>query len=145
MAPFSLPFTNLAGNEPGSSGMDGSVFGSMLQQQQERSDNPYDPDKQILPWLVTEMQRKEDMYNDPDRLRELMNVYKEFRGEEAKQAFDMQMKRDLVNLIPKTAESVATMIYNPQRQQILASIPGQIADIYRATPFNPVRRSVTFG
>ena len=125
--------------------MDGSVFGSMLQQQQVRSANPYDPDKQVLPWLVTEMQRKEDMYNDPDRLRELMGVYKEFRGEEAKQAFDLQMKRDLVNLIPKTAESVATMIYNPQRQQILASIPGQIADIYRSTPFNPVRRSVTFG
>jgi len=125
--------------------MDGSVFGSMLQQQQERSDNPYDPDKQLIPWMVREMERKEGMYNDPDRLRELMNVYKEFRAEEAKQAFDMQMKRDLVNLIPKTAESVATMIYNPQRQQILASIPGQIADIYRATPFNPVRRSVTFG
>jgi hypothetical protein len=140
-----LPFSNLAGNQPGSSGMDGSVFGSMLQQQQERSDNPYDPDKQLIPWMVREMERKEGMYNDPDRLRELMNVYKEFRAEEAKQAFDMQMKRDLVNLIPKTAESVATMIYNPQRQQILASIPGQIADIYRATPFNPVRRSVTFG
>jgi hypothetical protein len=143
MAPFSLPFTNLAGNQPGSSGMDGSVFGSMLQQQ--RPANPYDPDKQLIPWLTTEMQRKEDMYNDPNRLRELMNVYKEFRGEEAKQAFDMQMKRDLVNLIPKTAESVAAMIYNPQRQQILASIPGQIADIYRSTPWNPVRRSVTFG
>lgn len=137
---------NLAGNAAGSSGATSAPFISLLQAGAAAGGwkNPYDPEKQQLPWAIAEMQRKEDIYNDPDRIRELLGVYKEFRSGEAKEAFDMQMKRDMINMIPRTAEAISTAIYNPDRQRILASIPENITTLYANAPWNPIQRRTAF-
>lgn len=89
--------------------------------------------------------KREDSYNDPDRLREQMQVYKEFRAEESANAAKLQAERDkrnfqyqLVASIPKTINelgaNLAQSAYNPLRLQILADTPARIAQSYGALP-----------
>lgn len=99
--------------------------------------------------------KREDTYNDPDRLREQMQVYKEMRAEEATRAAEIQAERDkrafqyqMLANIPKTISDIgsnlAQMRYNAPRLQILAGIPGQIAQAYGAFPEISVPRTRGF-
>lgn len=89
--------------------------------------------------------KREDAYNDPDRLREQMQVYKEFRAEESANAAKIQAERDKRNFqyqlaasIPKTINEIganlAQSAYNPLRLQILADTPARISQAYGALP-----------
>jgi hypothetical protein len=157
MAGFSSPFS-LAGNTPGSTGAGSSAFNSFFGTatgmgnpltEAQRPPNPYDPDKQLIPWIMTENNRKEEMYNDPQRLRELMGVYSEFRGKEAAEANKMALQRQLLAEIPKTIREVGSNIaaysYNQPRLGILASIPGQMQQAYSSMPAINIPRRASFG
>ncbi|RPJ30623.1 MAG: hypothetical protein EHM17_14430 [Verrucomicrobiaceae bacterium] len=99
--------------------------------------------------------KREDAYNDPDRLREQMQVYKEIRAEEAAGAAKLQAERDkrafqynLMASIPKTitdiSSNLAQMTYNAPRLQILAGIPDQMRAAYGSMPAISVPRSRGF-
>jgi len=89
--------------------------------------------------------KAQDIQEDPNRLREQMQVYKEFRAEESANAAKLQAERDkrnfqyqLVASIPKTINelgaNLAQSAYNPLRLQILADTPARIAQSYGALP-----------
>lgn len=158
MAGFSLPFSLAGSGGIGSSGTDSSAFNSFFNAatgmgnpltEAQRPQNPYDPDKQLVPWIMEENRRREDMYNDPQRLRELMGVYSEFRGKEAAAANKMALERQLLAEIPKTIREVGSNIaaysYNQPRLDILSRIPGQMAQAYGAMPAINIPRRASFG
>jgi len=155
MAGFSLPIPPLAGNAPGSTGADSSAFGSLYGSlsgmgnpltEAQKPQNPYDPRKEneFLPWAYTENKSREDAYNDPQRMRELMNIYKEFRAEEAEKANKMALQRQALATISQTGQNLAMMMYNPERQRILANIPNQMIAAYNTIPWNPIPRRTSF-
>ncbi len=89
--------------------------------------------------------KAQDIQEDPNRLREQMQVYKEFRAEESANAAKLQAERDkrnfqyqLVASIPKTINelgaNLAQSAYNPLRLQILADTPARISQAYGALP-----------
>jgi hypothetical protein len=99
--------------------------------------------------------KREDVYNDPTRFGELLNVMKEFRAEEAANAAKIQAERDkrafqynLIASIPQTINQVssnlAQMTYNAPRLQILAGIPDQIRAAYGSMPAINVARTRGF-
>ena len=92
--------------------------------------------------------KREDAYNDSARLREQMQIYKEFRMEEAQQANKMALQRQLLSEIPAAIRSygqaAAQFAYNAPRLQILANVPDQIRAGYGAFPNLSVPRSRGF-
>lgn len=123
----------------------------------EQVSNPFDPRKEneMLPWVYTESQRAKAAENDPARLREQMQIYKEFRQQEAteaariqgerdKRAFQYQMLANIPKTITEIGSNLAQMRFNAPRQQILASIPGQIAQAYGSFPEISVPRTRSF-
>lgn len=89
--------------------------------------------------------KREDAYNDPDRLREQMQVYKEVRAEEAanaakiqaerdKRAFQYQLMAQLPETIGQIGANLAQMTYNAPRLQILADIPNKMLQAYGSMP-----------
>lgn len=89
--------------------------------------------------------KREDVYNDPNRFGELLNVLKEFRAEEAQNAAKIQAERDkrafqygLVAELPRTINQIganlAQMTYNAPRLEILARTPQLIAQSYGSMP-----------
>lgn len=89
--------------------------------------------------------KAQDIQEDPNRLREQMQVYKEFRAEESANAAKIQAERDKRNFqyqlaasIPKTINEIganlAQIAYNPLRLQILADTPARISQAYGALP-----------
>lgn len=147
MAGFSLPIPPLAGNAPGSSGADSSAFGSfynnfsgmgnpmtskpVFSAEDEKYLEGMDPNIKGLLYL---QQKQQSMYEDPQRLRELMGIYKEFRAEEAEKANKMALQRQALATISQTGQNLAMMMYNPERQRILANIPNQVISAYGAIP-----------
>jgi len=99
--------------------------------------------------------KREDVYNDPTRFGELLNVLKEFRAEEAAGAAKLQAERDkrafqynLIASIPQTinqvSSDIARMTFNAPRQQILAGIPDQIRAAYGSMPAINIPRTRGF-
>lgn len=99
--------------------------------------------------------KREDVYNDPTRFGELLNVMKEFRAEEAAGAAKLQAERDkrafqysLIASIPQTINQVssnlAQMAYNAPRLQILANIPEQVRAAYGSMPAINIPRTRGF-
>ena len=99
--------------------------------------------------------KREDVYNDPTRFGELLNVMKEFRAEEAAGAAKLQAERDkrafqynLIASIPQTINQVssnlAQMAYNAPRLQILAGIPDQVRAAYGSMPAINIPRTRGF-
>lgn len=89
--------------------------------------------------------KREDVYNDPNRFGELLNVLKEFRAEEAQNAAKIQAERDkrafqyqLMAQLPETitqiGSNLAQMTYNAPRLQILADTPSKIMQAYGSMP-----------
>lgn len=89
--------------------------------------------------------KREDAYNNQDRLREQYQVVKELRLEEANNAARIQAERDkrafqyqLAAQIPQTINQIganlAQMTYNAPRLQILADIPNKMLQGYGAMP-----------
>ena len=154
-----LPLPPLAGNTPGSSGQNSTAFGNFYSSfsgmgnpltEAQKPQNPFDPRKEneFLPWAYTEARGREDMYNDPQRLRELMGVYSEFREKEAKEASKIALQRQLLADIPATIRDVgrnlAQFSYNAPRLQILANIPSQMTAAYGAMPNIDIPRRTSF-
>lgn len=119
--------------------------------------NPFDPRKEneMLPWIYQQTQLDRAKLEDPQRLREQMQVYKEIRAEEAAGAAKLQAERDkrafqynLMASIPKTitdiSSNLAQMTYNAPRLQILAGIPDQMRAAYGSMPAISVPRSRGF-
>jgi hypothetical protein len=78
---------------------------------------------------------RSDMYEDPNRLRELMGVYGEFRQKEAKEAARIGLQRQAFQAltdVPKTIASVSALI----PQMYLAGL--------QAVRPSPVDRRVSF-
>jgi len=99
--------------------------------------------------------KREDVYNDPNRFGELLNVLKEFRAEEAAGAAKIQAERDkramqygLMAQLPQTINQIgsnlAQMAYNAPRLQILANIPDQMRAAYGSMPSIQIPRGRTF-
>lgn len=157
MANFSPPLPPLAGNPPGSSGADSSAFGafsnnfsgmgnpmtpkSVFSAEDEKYLEGMDPNIKGLLYL---QQKQQSMYEDPQRLRELMGIYKEFRAEEAEKANKMALQRQALATISQTGQNLAVMMYNPERQRILANIPNQMIAAYNTIPWNPIPRRTSF-
>jgi hypothetical protein len=120
----------LAGTStPGSSGASSDLFGSVLQnttgQATMSPSNPQDnfarlglspedvakmsPLEKMTATAALSNMSRSDMYEDPNRLRELMGVYGEFRQKEAKEAARIGLQRQAFQAltdIPKTIASV---------------------------------------
>lgn len=94
--------------------------------------------------LLYLQQKQQSMYEDPQRLRELMGIYKEFRAEEAEKANKMALQRQALATISQTGQNLAVMMYNPERQRILANIPNQMIAAYNTIPWNPIPRRTSF-
>jgi len=154
-----LPLPPLAGNTPGSSGQNSSSFGSVM----SGMGNPFTQTGSATePWekeLLSKMdptvagafllnRKREDVYNDPQRLRELMGVYGEFREKEAKEASKIALQRQLLADIPATIRDVgrnlAQFSYNAPRLQILANIPAQMTAAYGSMPNIDIPRRTSF-
>lgn len=131
-------------------------MGNPLTPQQQYS-NPFDPtqESQLIPWLYRESRIEQEKQRDPQRLREEYQIIKEYRLEEAQNAARIQAERDkrafqyqMLANIPKTISDIgsnlAQMRYNAPRLQILAGIPGQIAQAYGAFPEISVPRTRGF-
>lgn len=99
--------------------------------------------------------KREDAYNDPDRLREQMQVYKEIRAEEAqnaakiqaerdKRAFQYQMLANIPKTITETSANLAQMALNAPDLRIRAQIPALIQSAWGAFPDVPSARRRTF-
>jgi hypothetical protein len=89
--------------------------------------------------------QRQKMQEDPNRLREQLQVYKELRSEEATNAARIQADREkrqfqyqLAASIPKTISEIgsnlAQITYNAPRLQILADTPGKMIQAYGALP-----------
>lgn len=89
--------------------------------------------------------KREDAYNNQDRLREQYQVVKELRLEEANNAARIQAERDkralqyqMMAQIPQTINQIganlAQMTYNAPRLQILADTPNKVLQGYGAMP-----------
>ena len=154
-----LPLPPLAGNTPGSSGQNSTAFGNFYSSlsgmgnpltEAQKPQNPFDPRKEneFLAWAYTESKGREDVYNDPQRLRELMGVYSEFRQKEAKEASKIALQRQLLADIPATIRDVgrnlAQFSYNAPRLQILANIPSQMTAAYGSMPNIDIPRRMSF-
>ena len=120
----------LAGTStPGSSGASSDLFGSVLQNTTGQATmspaNPQDnfsrlglspedvakmnPLEKMTATAALGNMSRSDMYEDPNRLRELMGVYAEFRQKEAKEAARIGLQRQAFQAltdIPKTIASV---------------------------------------
>jgi hypothetical protein len=157
-----LPLPPLAGNTPGSSGQNSTAFGNFYSSFSGMGDPFTQTGSATEPWekeLLSKMdptvagafllsRKREDVYNDPQRLRELMGVYGEFREKEAKEASKIALQRQLLADIPATIRDVgrnlAQFSYNAPRLQILANIPSQMTAAYGAMPNIDIPRSVSF-
>lgn len=89
--------------------------------------------------------KREDIYNDPQRTRELLSVFNEFdeqralkaakiQAERDKRAFQYQLMAKLPETINQIGANLAQMTYNAPRLQILADIPNKMLQGYGAMP-----------
>jgi hypothetical protein len=89
--------------------------------------------------------QRQKMQEDPNRLREQLQVYKELRAEEAtnaariqadreKRQFQYQLAASIPNTINQIGQNIAQATLNPLRLQILADTPGKITQAYGALP-----------
>lgn len=139
---------------------DPSIFGNFLASTMSGMGNPmtkssstFDPiEAELLKkadpniaLALTFNRKREDAYNDPDRLREQLQIFKELRAEEATNAARIQAERDKRNFqyqlaasIPKTiteiGSNLAQMRFNAPRLQILADTPGKMIQAYGSLP-----------
>jgi hypothetical protein len=135
---------------------DPNIFGNMFSAttgmgnpltEMQKPVNPYDPRKEneFLPWMVTDLKNERAIENDPTRIREQVQVYKELRAEEAanaariqadreKRQFQYQLAASIPNTINQIGQNIAQATLNPLRLQILADTPGKITQAYGALP-----------
>lgn len=119
--------------------------------------NPFDPRKEneMIPWVYTEAQRAKTAENDPARFREQMQIFKEFRQQEAaeaariqaerdKRAFQYQMLANIPKTITETSANLAQMALNAPDLRIRAQIPSLIQNAWGAFPDAPISRGRTF-
>lgn len=89
--------------------------------------------------------KREDIYNDPQRTRELLSVFNEFdeqralkaakiQAERDKRAFQYQMMAKLPETVNQIGANLAQMTYNAPRLQILADIPNKMLQAYGSMP-----------
>lgn len=89
--------------------------------------------------------KREDIYNDPQRTRELLSVFNEFdeqralkaakiQAERDKRAFQYQMMAQIPQTINQIGANLAQMTYNAPRLQILADTPNKVLQGYGAMP-----------
>lgn len=136
---------------------DSSLFGSVVASSMGSAMTPaaqaWEPWEQEMlknmdPTLAGAMllnRKREDVYNDPTRFRELLQVMTEERGREAeraakiqaerdKRAFQYQMMAEIPRTITQTSANLAQMALNAPDLRIRAQIPELIRSSWGAFP-----------
>jgi hypothetical protein len=148
--PEALAGTSTPGSSGASSDMFGSVFNNVTGQATMAPANPQDnflgmgmtkeealklDPSQALTFGLLAGKQNQNIYDDPNRLRELMGVYSEYRLKEAQEANKMSLQRQALAGLQSAARSVAD-IYSARAPMYLAG--------YERGGIRPFARNVTF-